>query len=456
MKNRFKSLFNLQPGEGSLVLVLGFALLANALAMQVSGIVAVSGFLNSGGVNSILIVLFVDYGFILAAGALQTLIIDKFERVDLIQWITLAFAFLFVVLRMMFLFQAPDWLNYSIMYILAEQQFVLFPLVFWVLANDIFKIAQAKRLFPLISGFNFVGKLFGIFIAFISPTLFASLGIKAEEILTLNVFVYLLAFMVLWVGLRRVRVRKTVVQTETLRETLSEGWAFMKDVPSFRYMMWAIVALAVADTIIEFRFLVVTDSVFTDQASYQTFFSVYRLGTTILALLLQAFVTGFLIKQMQLKNTFLFFPLVAFAGAVAMILLPGWQIAVVGMVAVKLVRDTINESGRKSFQGLVPEERRGRVSTLMESYLPAFGTMGGSLLGFLIVTAGSFLGMDVAPVYIGLAALGGLVALWAILRMRTVYDASLLNWRLKRRQRRAQTVLLDRLVEPEKGVQSAE
>lgn len=447
MKNRLKSLFNLQPGEGGLVLVLGFALLANALAMQVSGIVAVSGFLNSSGVNSILIVLFVDYAFILAAGGLQTLIIDRFERVDLILWITLIFALLFVILRLMFLFQAPDWLNYSIMYILAEQQFVLFPLVFWVLANDIFKIAQSKRLFPLISGFNFAGKLIGIFIAFVSPALFTRLGIKAEEILTLNVFVYLLAFMVLWVGLRRVRVRKTVVQTETLRETLSEGWAFMTDVPSFRYMMWAIVALAVADTLIEFRFLVVTDAVFPDQASYQTFFSAYRLGTTILALLLQAFVTGYLIKQMQLKNTFLFFPIVAVSAAIAMILLPGWQIAVAGMVGVKLVRDTINDSGRKSFQGLVPEERRGRVSTLMESYLPAFGTMGASLLGYGIVSVGLMLGTDVTSVYMGLAALGGFVALWAVLKMRTVYDASLLNWRLKRRQRRAQTVLLDKLMD---------
>ena len=275
MKQMKKSL-NLQPGEGRIVFVLGFALLANALAMQVSGIVSISGFLNSGGPNGILVVLLVDYAFILLTGALQTLVIDKFERTKLIQWITLMFAFLFVVLRMMFLFKSPEWLNYSFMYILSEQQFILFPLVFWVLANDIFKISQAKRLFPIISGFNFVGKLIGIGISLISPTLFPKLGINPEEILTLNILVYLLAFIVLWGGLGKVKVRKTVVQTETLGETLREGWKFLLDVPAFKYMMYAILGLAVADTLIEFQFLVVTDKAFPDQASYQQFFSSYH------------------------------------------------------------------------------------------------------------------------------------------------------------------------------------
>jgi hypothetical protein len=447
MKQPKKKLLNLQPGEAGIVFVLGFALLANALAMQVSGIVSISGFLTSSGANGILIVLLVDYAFILLTGALQTLVIDKYERTKLIQWITLLFAFLFVFLRMMFVFNSPDWLNYSFMYILSEQQFILFPLVFWVLANDIFKISQAKRLFPLISGFNFIGKLIGIGISLISPTLFPKLGIDPVEILTLNILVYLLAFMVLWGGLGKVKVRKTVVQTETLGETLREGWKFLWDVPAFKYMMYAIIGLAVADTLIEFRFLVVTDLAFQDQASYQRFFSTYRLLITLVSLAVQAFATGFLIKKMQLKNTFLFFPLAALIGVIGMVFIPGVSVAIAAMAGVKLIRDTINESGRKSFQGLVPEERRGRVSTLMESYLPSIGTILACILGIIVIYVGGLIGIEniLMYIYMGIAAVGAIFALWAILKMRTVYDSSLLNWRLKRRQRRTQTALLDKL-----------
>jgi ATP/ADP translocase len=438
-------IFQLEKKEAWLVFVLGFALLANAMAMQVSGIVAVSGFLSGDNVNQILIVLFVDYALIILIGSLTSVIIDKFNRVALMQWVAIAFALAFILLRIMFLIKAPNWLNYSLMYILSEQQFVVFPVVFWVLANDIFKLSQAKRLFPLISGWNFIGKLLGIAIAAVSPSIFANLGIKPEEILVLNVMVYLIAFMILFAGLRNVTTRKTVQREESLKETLSEGWDFVRNVPSFNFVMLALVALAVADTIIEFRFLVVTDAVFTTQQAYQTFFSMYRLGTTLVALLLQAFVTGYLIKQMQLKNTFYFFPLAATVAVIGMILVPGVSIAIGAMALVKLVRDTIHESGRNSFLGLVPEERRGRVSILMETYFPSFGTMLGCILAGAVVYAGIYLGRDLSVYYLGIALVGALYAIVAIIRMSSKYDASLYNWRLKRRQRRADTVLLDRI-----------
>lgn len=440
-----KRLFRLEPGEGGVVFVLGFILMANAMAMQISGIVAVSGFLSTGGVNQILIVLFVDYALILLAGGLQSLIVDKFRRVDLMGWIILAFALAFIILRMMFLFQAPDSINYAVMYLIAEQQFVFFPLVFWILANDIFKMHQTKRLFPIISGWNFFGKLIGIGIAASSPTLFARLGIAPEEILTVNILIYLISYMILLVGLNKVEVRKTVQKQESVKQTLKEGWDFVKEVASFRYIMVAILLLAVADTIIEFRFLVVTDKFFTDQASYQFFFSMYRLGTTMIALLIQAILTGWLIKKMQLRNTFFILPLVMVSSAVGLVLVPGLSMAVGAMVLVKLIRDTINETSRKSFQGLVPEERRGRVSTMMESYLPAVGTMLACLVTGALVWTGIQRGVDMAQYYILISIGAGLGALWAIFKVWTNYDKSLLNWRMKRRQRKGSTLLLKRL-----------
>jgi AAA family ATP:ADP antiporter len=39
--------------------------------------------------------------------------------------------------------------------------------------------------------------------------------------------------------------------------------------------------------------------------------------------------------------------------------------------------------------------------------------------------------------YLAIALLAAGVAVWAILNMRRTYDSSLLNWRLKRRQRGA-------------------
>jgi hypothetical protein len=429
-------LFRLQNGEAGLVLSLGFILLGNSLAFQVSGIVAISGFLSEGGLNQIPLVLLVDYVLILLTAALQTLVVDRWGRVTLVKALTFGFALLFLLLRLMFVLGAPGWLNYSVMYIVAEQQWVTFPLLFWILANDVLDMAQTKRLFPLIASWGFVGKLLGIGVAAFSPAVLARLNARPEEVLSLNVLIYLLAYAFLGLGLRGVKVRATTPQHETVRETLSEGWGFVREVPSFRYLMLSVMVLALCDTIIEFRFLAVTDALFPQAADYQRFYSLYRLGSTLLGFVMQGFLTSRLINSLNLKNVFLLLPLVVFSSAVWMLGLPGLVSAVGGIMILKLVRDTTDESARKSFQALVPEERRGRVSTFMDSYLPALGT----LLGCLILLAVIHVGLRTNAasyfyVYLSIAAAGAAFSVWAILKMRTVYDSSLFNWRLKRRQR---------------------
>ncbi len=428
--------FRLRPGEMGLVLTLGFLLLANSMARQISGIVAISNFLDTGGVNAFLLVLGVDYTLILLMGGLQSLIVDRVDRVRLMSGMSFVFALVFVVLRLLFTFRVPVSLNYAILYVVAEQQFIFFPLFFWVLANDIFDYTQAKRLFPVIAAWSFVGKLLGIGISYISPSLFANLAIPPEDVLMINVLIYLLAYVAIIFGLRKVKLRETVQKTETVRETLSEGWGFVKEVPAFRFLTIAILALAICDTIIEFRFLVVTDTAFQGAEAYQRFYSLYRLIATLIAFAVQSFLTSRLIDKINLKNSFVILPLVILAGAGTMIAFPGLITAVVAMIVLKLTRETVDESSKKSFQALVPEERRGRVSVFMDSYLPAIGTIFGCLVaGAIVVTGIRLHSTNYFYGYLGFVVLSAIVAVWAVLMLRKNYDSSLLNWRLKRRQR---------------------
>ena len=451
MKDLLNRTFRLRPGETGLVLTLGLLLLSNSVAQQVSGIVAISGFLSEGGVNQILIVWVVDTLLIILMTGLQSLIVDRFDRITLMRGMIFAFALVFVVLRLMFTVQALGWLNYSLLYLVSEQQWLFFPLIFWVLANDIFDMAQTKRLFPLIASLGSAGKLLGIGIALLSPGLFSRLAIKPEEVLTLNVLVYMLAYLIMVAGLRKVKVRQTRQKPETLQETLTEGWAFVREVPSFRYLMLSIIALIVCDTIIEFRFLVVSNQVFSDASSYQTFYSLYRLGLALASIAVQGFLTNRVIARISLKNTFLILPFTALAGATWMMALPGIISGIGGVVLQKLPAITVDQSARKAFQALVPEERRGRVSMFMDSYLFAGGTIIGCLVTGAIVFVGPLRGL-VSPqlgssryfyVYLAIAVIAALFAIWAVLKMRAVYESSLFNWRLKRRQRRAS--VLDKL-----------
>jgi hypothetical protein len=346
-----------------------------------------------------------------------------------------------VLLRGLFAVGAPGWLNYSVMYLISEQQFVMFPVIFWILANDIYSFAQARRLFPLIASWSFIGKLLGIGAAAVAPALFARWGLRNEEILLLNALIYLSAYLLIITALRRVSLRPTVQQSETVRETLREGWDFLRGVDSFRYLMLAILTLAVADTIVEFRFWVVTDAIFVGQGVYQNFYSLYRLAISLVSFGVQTFLTSRLLNSMQLKNVFLIFPLVILLGVGGAIASPAVYAIVSAMAVVKLVRETTDESARKNFQSLVPEERRGRVSTFMDNYLPALGTILACVVTGLIVLVGVQINRDLHLVYLSVALLCGALALWATLRMRQAYESSLLNWRLKRRQRTSDSVV---------------
>jgi ATP/ADP translocase len=351
---------------------------------------------------------------------------------------TFGFALAFVTLRLMVSFRAPGWLNYGLMFILSEQQWLFLPLVFWILAQDVFSVAQAKRLFPLIAGLSFVGELVGLAIAAATPQLLQRGGTASEELLLLNVLIYLFASLVVMLGLGKVKVRQTVQQRGTVREILTEGWDFVREVPAFRYLSVAILAINLCLTFLEFRFLVVTHQAFA--ADYQTFYALYRFSLILTAFILQSFLTSRIIGWVTLQNSFLFMPFALLIGS-AWMLLQGTVSTIGGFVVSKITQYTVDESTRKSFQGLVPEERRGRVSMFMESYLFALGTFVGSLVILAVLFFGASLGETSSSyIYRSLAVLAALVAIGAIFLMRRVYDRSMFDWRLKRRQR-ARSVL---------------
>lgn len=420
------------------MVVMGLVLIINFLAQQISEITAISNFLSNVGGNWILVIWIVDSVLILVSMGLQSLIIDRFNRIVLMRWLILIFGGFFLLLRLLFYLGAPDWLGYGLWYLLATQQLVFFPVIFWILANDMFDMAQATRLVPLITSLGFVGRLLGIFVSLAVPPLMKAYPLlQPEGLLLISAAMYFLTLAVFAAGTRRIALRQTTVPHETVRETLTEGRDFVREVPAFRYLAFGTMALLAVDVVIEFRFLVVSNQTYPNSADYQTFYALYRLVLTVASMLIQGFFTSRIISSLTIKNTFLVKPLATLAGGLLMLLQPGLAGAVGGAFLMRLSQYSIDEPTRKSFQSLVPEERRGRVSIFLESYLYFAGTVLGCLVTGGIVIAGILLGASPITniVYMTLGVLTAGFAVWAILNMRRVYDSSLLNWRLKRRQR---------------------
>lgn len=438
---KFFQLFRVRPEEQKIFVILGLVFFCNSVATQIASVAAVSGFLEDNGVNQIPIVWIIDMLIILLTAGLQSLVVDKFERTKLVKFMTMGFALIFVVLWFMFYLDAPGWLTYGMMIIISEQQWLFFPLVFWTLAQDVFSVAQTKRLFPPISSLGFIGRLAGLSIVSAAPQVLGSGEGAIEQLLLLNVAVYVIAYLLVFMGLRNVTVRKTAEQRGSVGEILGEGWDFIKNVPAFRYLVFSMLAVNLGLTFVEFGFLAVTHEHYV--ANYQTFYGLYRLGLTVMSFILQSFVTSRLIEKITLKNSFLLMPLSLLGGSLWM-LFSGVVSAIGGMVMPKVAQFTAYDSARRSFQALVPEERRGRVSIFMESYLFAVGVIVASILLLGVFFLGRWIDETIVVyIYRGLGVASSIWAVWAILKMRKVYERSMWDWRLKRRQRSSS--VLDKL-----------
>jgi threonine/homoserine/homoserine lactone efflux protein len=80
----------------------------------------------------------------------------------------------------------------------------------------------------------------------------------------------------------------------------------------------------------------------------------------------------------------------------------------------------------------------------IDSYVPASGVILASvLLGAVVIFGQLYSWSSTSVIYLIIGALGAAFCIWATIRLRATYDSSLLNPRMKRRQRRSD--VLDKL-----------
>ena len=378
MQNFLNRVFNIRSGEVSLVIVMSLLLLGNTVARQMSGIVGISDLINTGGVNQTLLVNFINGILIFLTALVISQIVDRFDRIELLKWTCFSFAMVFLVLRVVSIFNISVKFTAALIYLMSQQQWLVFPMFFWVLANDIFEVAQAKRLIPVIGSWSFVGKLIGIGLTLL-PALFFRLGwlangeLTLEMVMLVNVSFYLLAFLLISIRLQKVSLRERPKESQSVKENLSEGWSFVREVPSFSYLLLAVIAVSACDVILEFRFFVVAKGEITDAIRYKEFYSWYLLVAAVLSFIIQSFVTSRMMQRIQIKNSFLVQPLMAMGTTLAMFASPGVISTSISSLLLKVSRNTVDEATRKAYQGFVPEERRGRVALFTDNYAPAIG-----------------------------------------------------------------------------------
>ncbi len=441
MKQRFLHLLNLRPGEWKLVLSMLVLLAVNIMVLELSDVVATAGFISNVGsaqvpwlwIADMIVTLFTAGGFIM--------IVDRMPRVRLISWILGGLALVYLILQLLFSYGAPDWLTYPTLYILADQQFMLFPLAFWALGNDVYTLSESKRLFPVIGVGAALGSIIGNALAALSAVLLTRTGGNVTSLFSVAAVVLLVGLALLQLTFRKQDIRARQSQENfNFRETIATGVDFFKNVPLYFYLAISMLLMGLSLTIIEYHFLATVERSFSTDLQFQTFYGIYKTVLIVSLLLLQGLVVGRLLQKVPLKNAFIFLPITLLLAGLWVLFFPILIGAASGRFLARLVERAWDEPTRKSAQNLVPDERRGRISTFVDNYFFTIATILGSVL--LLILLGSiemgWLAAEVAiSIYLGIAVVAAAIAIWASWRIRKVYDESLLNWRLSRSRRKS-------------------
>jgi AAA family ATP:ADP antiporter len=450
MIDRISKILKLRPGEWRLALSLLLLLAINILVVELVQVVATAGFVSNLGVTRLPWVWIVDMVVLLIFGGLYSLVVDRMKRVHLVAWLMGSFALLYLIVHQLFTYGISGGVNYFLLFILADQQFFVFPLAFWALANDVYRVAEAKRLFPIIGAGYAFGSITGNSIAAGSAAFFSRYGGEAHQLLSLAAVLMLVAVGLLYLTFhnREVQARQSKGHHINLRESIQVGLDFFNNVPLFRYLAVVMLLGYLAYTIIQYHFLYMIDLNVESSLQFQSFFGYYRVALISATLLFQWLITSRLLERLQLKSSFSLFPGAILVAAAVGVLIPGLLGGALGVFLMELFERAWDQPTRKSLQGLIPDERRGRVTTFLETYVLVAATISACvfLLSLLLVVTLTQWAPSVAiTFYLTLATVAAIGAIWASFRARSEYDQSMLNWRLSRRQRRGLTGVMEKL-----------
>lgn len=428
---------------------------ANRFTLSALDVVSTGGIIGELGTEQIPWVTLTEMLVGVLVSGLYLNVIDHLPRVRMMKLLLAIFAGIylasaagFIVLKT--LLPAQVGVVYPLIYLFRSQQMLIFPIVYWNLANNLYNMAAARRVFPFFVAADTVGSLLG-YSLFSLPQM---LGLP-KLVDSTNADVLLLAsvgLMLLNMGLVQVFLKEDAEQVgapsaarPSLFKTMRDGFGLIAEVKLFRYLSLAVALVWMTFSLLGYHFYVVLGNT----GNYATNYSLYAIVSTLVFLALQVRVTGYFMKRVSARSAFIALPVSMVLMIIPALIFPGlWT----GLAVYFLANAVYNAWDAPSFntlQGLIPEERRGLVITMVSNYSYALGSVVGSLaVGLLVwlprwVPAIALSEAQITFGYLGLALLSALGGIFAALQVRKFYEESMLSWRLTRRSRAAS--VLDKL-----------
>lgn len=385
IREYFRSIFDIRPGEGRLI---GWMALYNFLLLVTLYLlkpVRDSLFLVELGAKQLPFVFIITALVVVPISMGYSRLSNRIVLSQIIYGVT---SFLAANLLLIWWFIGIDSpILYYILYIWVTIYSVLITSQFWLLANAIYTATQAKRIFSMLSLAAIAGAIAG---GEITGLLVEKVGIASETLLLIGATTL---FSTLFI-VRRVKQlqngQQKIFSSQHGQQAYMDNRLLFKDILTSRHLILitGIIALSViTTTIIDYQFKTIASNAYPTDSGLTTFMGQFYGRVSVLALLLQLFLSSKFIDRRGVGGAVAILPTILLLGSVSLFIWPGLIAAVLLRGADQSLKHSVDRTGRELLFIPVDLQLKKRTKVFIDLFVDngAQGIAGLLLIFFTLV-----------------------------------------------------------------------
>ncbi|MEP3373986.1 MAG: Npt1/Npt2 family nucleotide transporter [Maribacter dokdonensis] len=290
---------------------------------------------------------------------------------------------------------------------------------FWVLANLVFNIREAKRLFGFIGSGAIIGGIFGGYLTSILAPIIGNENLMFVAAMLLFFCNPLLR------NIWNIRVKKNgSVKKHKSTTNLSEPpLKLILKSKHLTYIASIVAVSVVVAKLVDYLFSDFASSSFTDADELTAFFAFWFSTFNLLSLIIQLFFTHRIVGIWGVGFSLLLLPIGIFGGSILFLMLPELSAVVVIKAMDGILKQSIHKSASELLTLPLPFELKNKTKSFIDVVMDSLATgIAGCLLIFVVR------GLDLPSFYIGILIIA-LVCLWLyfIYKVRIEYYKTFRN-----------------------------
>ena len=255
---------------------------------------------------------------------------------------------------------------------------------FWILANLVFNLREAKRLFGFIGAGAIAGGIFG---GYLTSLLAPAIG--SENLLFVSAFL-------LWLCIPITRViwrdnlsgKKDPFRNKNkLKEIVESPFQLIRKSKHLAYLAGIIGVSVIVAKLVDYQFNAIASFKISDPDELTAFFGFWFSNFNLISLLIQLFLTRRVVGVFGVGMSLFFLPAGIFLGAVLVLFAPSLFAAIFIKMADGSLKQSINKSAVELLALPIPLTIKNKTKTFIDVFVDSVATGVGGIILILIVNA---------------------------------------------------------------------